>query len=344
MNDFRQYKAIDYCFYVSHHGILGMHWGDRNGPPYPLDAGDHSPSENRAGWRNSLDGNGPLASEKKKSKKVNTENKSEKKPNIESKNEKKKGLTKRQKTAIKIGMAAAGAALVGIGAYQLYKRRDLIAAGMKRAKSSTEDTESIRSRSSENRLFSKIEHSETTEEMLKKINPKLSSGIEYKMNCGNCAIATELRRRGFDVTAKGNPIGITIDAMKKYCNISDKKNAIQLSNKIKNAPITSFGSISYGQSIEKSITSCLSKQFPSGSRGTLFVPLPFCAHWITWEIDSGGVVKFLNSQDTNLNLTKDVFSNYMPQGEADLALTAIRLDNVAFDDRLEELVEKIRRK
>ena len=38
-----------------HHGILGMRWGKKNGPPYPLDAGDHSASERKAGWRKSLD-------------------------------------------------------------------------------------------------------------------------------------------------------------------------------------------------------------------------------------------------------------------------------------------------
>lgn len=39
-----------------HHGILGMKWGTRNGPPYPLDPSDHSASEKKAGWRKSLDG------------------------------------------------------------------------------------------------------------------------------------------------------------------------------------------------------------------------------------------------------------------------------------------------
>lgn len=28
--------------YLAHHGILGMHWGDRNGPPYPLGSGKGS--------------------------------------------------------------------------------------------------------------------------------------------------------------------------------------------------------------------------------------------------------------------------------------------------------------
>lgn len=38
-----------------HHGILGQKWGNRNGPPYPIKASNHSASEKKAGWENSLD-------------------------------------------------------------------------------------------------------------------------------------------------------------------------------------------------------------------------------------------------------------------------------------------------
>lgn len=31
-----------------HHGILGQRWGKKNGPPYPLDAEDHSAAEKKA--------------------------------------------------------------------------------------------------------------------------------------------------------------------------------------------------------------------------------------------------------------------------------------------------------
>lgn len=37
-----------------HHGIFGMKWGKKNGPPYPLKEGAHSASEKKAGWRKSL--------------------------------------------------------------------------------------------------------------------------------------------------------------------------------------------------------------------------------------------------------------------------------------------------
>lgn len=43
-----------YSTELCHHGILGQRWGKKNGPPYPLDAGDHSASEKKAGWKKSL--------------------------------------------------------------------------------------------------------------------------------------------------------------------------------------------------------------------------------------------------------------------------------------------------
>lgn len=52
------YSNNDYRYYsLAHHGILGQKWGRKQGPPYPLDASDHSAAEKKAGYTKSLDKN-----------------------------------------------------------------------------------------------------------------------------------------------------------------------------------------------------------------------------------------------------------------------------------------------
>lgn len=65
-NDFRNYVQNDQ---LEHHGILGQKWGRRQGPPYPLDAGDHSAAEKKAGWRKSLDTSTTYGAQKQDSRK-----------------------------------------------------------------------------------------------------------------------------------------------------------------------------------------------------------------------------------------------------------------------------------
>ena len=54
-NDLQTYNDYFDDYTLEHHGILGQKWGRKMGPPYPLDASDHSAAEKKAGWRQSLD-------------------------------------------------------------------------------------------------------------------------------------------------------------------------------------------------------------------------------------------------------------------------------------------------
>lgn len=134
-NDFRDYEVL------RHHGILGMEWGKRNGPPYPLGSGDHSVSEKKAGWRKSLGGgrNESKYSRKRSSAlsvlrrdKYQTQFDREKSMPKEkdSKKAEKKELTPEEKAARKelakkIIIGAAISAGVGAGIYLAYKHASL---------------------------------------------------------------------------------------------------------------------------------------------------------------------------------------------------------------------------
>lgn len=73
-DDIMNYSYRDELY---HHGILGQRWGKKNGPPYPLQPGNHSNSEIKAGWKKSLKSDPDLLEKKravkeaKKSSKLN---------------------------------------------------------------------------------------------------------------------------------------------------------------------------------------------------------------------------------------------------------------------------------
>ena len=198
-----------------HHGILGQKWGKKNGPPYPLDAKDHSAAEKKAGWRKSL---GKSSDVDTKTKKTYTSDKPKQK----------KGLTSEQKKKlVKIGAAVAVAGLAAYGGYKLYQNGafDSMASNGKKSASFLSgnlpdeidyiaDTNDLPSKINQvssdyfpsDHIYAglpKLSVSETDAETLDRANPY--KGENGRNNCVYAAIAGFLRSEGVDITAKQAP-------------------------------------------------------------------------------------------------------------------------------------------
>ena len=101
-------RKLDSKNELYHHGIKGQKWGDKNGPPYPLGASNHSSTEKKQGSRG-------WSKEAKRELGNKNGNKTG------NKTKKKSGLTDKQKKYIKIGAAVVVTALATYGGYKLYE-------------------------------------------------------------------------------------------------------------------------------------------------------------------------------------------------------------------------------
>ena len=208
-NDWRSYKAYE----LYHHGIMGQKWGRRQGPPYPLGASDHSSSEKKAGWKDSIG----------KSDKGFVNKHSDR--NLADAHQK-YGL---MADLAAIGIVTAGAVTVsavqtGVRAHK-NKKEDALGYDI-RAKKRAESGEKIDPATG---LYKKDKPT-SREEDIKAVNPDFKlGGYGATNNCFLCTTAYDMRRRGYDVEAKKmNGDGVESRALKSlYKNpvinkISDK--------------------------------------------------------------------------------------------------------------------------
>ena len=290
------------CLSLAHHGILGQKWGKRNGPPYPLDAEDHSASERKAGWRKSLD-KGDISSYNKK-------RRQEQKPE-----EKRKGLTSGQKKAIAIGATAAAVALASYGAYRLgyldrFKNRGSLLTGDIFDKIGDQPISQVGEAAQKPKNdFKRIK--EPLKDSIQKANPLLGSE-EGTNNCTYCAVAGAMRMMGFDVVAKGTGgTGRNLGVVADDC--------------FRGARILEGNAKTFGKS-PKDAAELLKKKFGDNAYGMVGAPLTENrgGHAFSWRIQDG-VVEFFDFQQkrTNDTIVQKYWNHIDPNGY----LTLVRLDN-----------------
>lgn len=305
--------------YLKHHGILGMKWGKKNGPPYPIGVSAHSQSEKKAGWRKSLD-KGPDDSDNKK-----------------------KGLSDKQKKAIKIGATVAVTALAAYGTYRLAKSGKLdpyIASGKNKLNKLMEkkagDTkigdqkvgDILKETASKTTVkgIKKLAKPENLADTIKNVNPNRGNSV-YKNNCTFCSVASYLRTKGYDVTArdtggKQQMLGGVVESC------------------FKGAKVIDGSAVKFGKS-PKDASEMLVRKFGDNASGVCAVQLKTGGgHAFNWTIKDG-VVKFFDGQDSSslINNTQTLGTWWKRINQND-ALTIARLDNAEIDiDRLKRIIQ-----
>ncbi len=182
---------------LTHHGIKGQKWGQRNGPPYPLGASDHSSAEKKAGtkgWSKEAkqENKKTAAKENNSSEQITTKTKKNESVNTNAK----KGLSTKQKVLIgATALVAAYAAYAFVnsgGATRLIQKGKMFVETGKTDGIPWKYNDKLASRSMD------------ADEIFKNVVDPINPGFPKKgsvSNCMRCSFAYELRRRGYDVEA-----------------------------------------------------------------------------------------------------------------------------------------------
>ena len=345
-----------------HFGILGMKWGVRR---YQNKDGSLTPAGyiHYYGYPRPKNETGPVyapndkrstskSDDRSKSKSVrtasskvsNTEN-----GKTENSNRKESSLSEKQKTALKIGAAAAATALVALGgyaAYNYYTGRKIPIDPLTG--------------------FRKIGKEMTDLDNLQAINPGRTAGLFRKKglktmeiidgsstNCMLCTTAYDLRKRGFDVRA-GKDLGhngfMPDDLFPKIYKNYKGTNDINLFDGDKNKINNAFFDILRKNGLNKYSTDDRTKAMkillndkyqnvlseinknPPGSRGNIMVWWgQGGGHSMIWERDASGAVKFLDGQTNAVynNFFDDVFMNTSALKPTHI----LRTDNLEIDPK-----------
>lgn len=183
---------------IYHHGILGQKWGERNGPPYPLNSSQKSSVE-------------------KKKESNNTKYSGE--YNIKNYKTPMREITKANVKGFIEGFI--GGTLLG----PFFSIANL-AVTAKNLHKYYGDKKDYTKKEGEHEKVSQLKKKEvktTSEEDVRLINPRIGQQKGRVNNCVCCTIAMEMRNRGYDVQARSSGQGFLSSDYKKWFNNVDLK-------------------------------------------------------------------------------------------------------------------------
>lgn len=282
-----------------HHGVIGQKWGIKNGPPYPLDSSISTGSS----LKNVTNG-------KHKGSTLPT-------PGSDRSKRKKNAIGI---LALPIGLGASVALAyfagiisptlmltsvgVGLSSLSTLVKGDLKEnAAKKKAKQFKKERES--NPVDEKTGFHLKTSDLSQEEDQERVNPEYKNWDENtKNNCVMCSVTYDMRRRGYDVTAKTSLKGVN----SKEVTESVYKNA--KTNYIDNRKITNYNMIRVTSEQSKLMLNKLGfelKNQPNGSRGMVSVGWnnTMSGHCLNYEVDNDEV--YIVDAQSNERYTIDKF-------------------------------------
>lgn len=300
-NDWRNYELY-------HHGILGQRWGVRRFQN--SDGSLTSAGRKRYGEK--------LTKEEKIAKRREAEEAKIKKMNEEDWSDSKKQVAKFLAMSAlytlqlnPIGMADSTAKAIQAGSAYIKTKKFT----KERALGETDPKTGF-----------KLKHSELTEkEDLARVNPSFHNfDSNTKSNCMLCTTTYDMRRRGYDVTAKTAGAGFYNDEVKTWYPKAKVEKIVGVDPKAKNPKRQGHGR-KVNDGIEKFTKAALEQG--EGARGNIMVTwFPYYGgHSMVYEV-SGGQVRILDGQSNKIyNNPSKILKQ--TTGEFEYA----RLDNVDFD-------------
>lgn len=321
-----------YNNYLQHHGINGMRWGKKNGPPYPLGYSAHSSSEKSKNPKNVIDGKSNGESNTKK----NTSSSSA----IDFKGD------KNYSKYVKVGAAVIATGLVAAGAIYLVKSGKLdryvlsdkkkvdkwlsgdIAGSVDFGKQKIDDLINA-SGSTTNTIsgFKRMSSKEAISDIIKNANPNRGNSL-YNNNCTYCSVASYFRSIGYDVIAR--------DTGGKPQNLGGV-----IENCFKGARVIDGSAVKFGRST-KDASEMLINKFGQNASGVCDVQFKGGGgHAFNWSIKDG-VVKFFDGQDVTspINDAKLIDIWWNQKIDTNGGLTLARLDNAEIiTDAIKKVVQ-----